>query len=92
MLTLEEIERLWMELRSENISWERRMAIAHLLEPLTERDASLRAENERLREALASVIKQTEDWNDAVEKIIGRFPHTGIDLDRARAALQSKGE
>lgn len=46
-------------------------------------------ECEELRGALAELVKANEEWNAAVEKVIGR-PPTWTDgyLDRARAALR----
>ena len=37
--------------------------------------------------ALRRMVESTEQWNSAVEKIIGKFPQTGIDLQEAKTAL-----
>ena len=42
---------------------------------------------QHLADALREVVVCTEEWNEAVEAIIGRFPNTGIGLDRAKEAL-----
>jgi molybdenum-dependent DNA-binding transcriptional regulator ModE len=42
---------------------------------------------EKLAEALDEVLKQTESWNAAVEKIVGRQPNTGIGLEPVKATL-----
>lgn len=43
---------------------------------------------DRLRAALERMVESTEQWNEAVEKIIGRQPGTGIDLAHARVVLE----
>ena len=46
--------------------------------------------SERFGEVLSALIgmtEATERWNDAVEKIIGRQPDSGIDVARARAVI-----
>lgn len=40
-----------------------------------------------LRTELARVVEQTDEWNSAVEAIIGRQPRTGITLERARELI-----
>ena len=48
---------------------------------------------QELYEALDDVVRGTEDWNRAVEKIIGKQPQTGIGLSRAKKALaKARGE
>ncbi len=42
---------------------------------------------QELYEALDDVVRGTEDWNRAIEKIIGKQPQTGIGLGRAKEAL-----
>lgn len=38
-------------------------------------------------QALIGMTEATERWNDAVEKIIGKQPDSGIDVARARAVI-----
>ena len=40
-----------------------------------------------LADALREVVVCTKEWNEAIEAIIGRFPNTGIGLDRGKEAL-----
>ena len=43
--------------------------------------------------ALEAMIRATESWNASVEKIIGRQPQTGIDLQHAkRVAAKARGD
>ena len=42
---------------------------------------------QHLADALREVVVCTKEWNEAIEAIIGRFPNTGIGLDRGKEAL-----
>jgi len=41
-----------------------------------------------LREAALEVVGLIEAWEEAVRRIIGRIPETGIDLNRLKAAIR----
>ena len=49
--------------------------------------ADLAGEVRELVEAATEIADNTENWNRAVIKIIGRQPNTGIGTERLRAAL-----
>lgn len=44
--------------------------------------------SEEVLQALIGMTDATERWNQAVEKIIGRLPETGIDVARCRAVIR----
>lgn len=56
-------------------------------------NANLIAAAPDLLVALKDMVKATDNWNASVQDIIGRQPHTGIDLENARAAIaKARGE
>lgn len=56
-------------------------------------NANLIAAAPDLLGALEDMVKATDNWNAAVQDIIGRQPHTGIDLENARVAIaKARGE
>lgn len=43
--------------------------------------------HDEVLQTLIGMTEATERWNDAVEKIIGKQPDSGIDVARARAVI-----
>jgi len=47
----------------------------------------LREQNAELLAELKRLVASIENWNEAVQKIIGRVPDSGMFLDSARAVI-----